>query len=128
MIEEFSEVFGLCDECKLPCTGSCDGCGCPVGTMSELHQMRILGNGKSGAGYALLYTIVKALHRARKLHPVFAEGKYQALGRVSAEVGELVRAVEKCEGTEREKAEIIDSIVVLIRMWLGEHEVLRQDG
>ena len=113
----------VCDECKRPC----DGCAAMPGTLSELEQMRILGNNKSEGGYALLYTIVKALYRARQLHPVFAEGKYQALGRVSAEVGELVRAVEKCEGTEREKAEIIDSIVVLIRMWLGEHEIVKEE-
>ena len=115
----------ICDECKMPCTGSCPGNDCPVGVgaMSEVQQMRILGNGKSGVGYELLYTIVRALHRGRQLHPVFAEGKYQALGRIGAEYGELVQAVEKNEGTRREKAEIIDSIVVLIRMWLNEHEV-----
>ena len=106
----------VCDECKRPCDA------CMVGAMSELEQMRVLGNGNSGAGYALLYAIIKALYRARQLHPVFAEGKYQALGRISAEVGELVQAVEKGEGKEREKAEILDSIVVLIRAWLDEHE------
>jgi len=105
-----------CDECKMPCTD------CPVGAMSELEQMRTLGNGNSGAGYELLYRIIKGLERARRLHPVFAEGKYQALGRISAEVGELVQAVEKNEGTEREKSEIIDCLVVLIRAWLNEHE------
>lgn len=109
----------LCDECKRPC----DGCAAMPGTLSELEQMRILGNGKSGAGYELLYTIVRALHRGRRLHPTFAEGKYEAIGKVTAEVGELVRAVDKGEGTSREKAEIVDSIVVLIRMWLNEHEV-----
>lgn len=113
-----------CDECKRPCDGTCDGEGCPVGTMSELNQMRVLGNGKSGSGYALLYAIVKGLRRARQLHPVFAEGKWQGLGRISAEVGELVRAIEKGEGREREKAEVIDSIIVLIRYWLEEYEVL----
>jgi hypothetical protein len=92
--------------------------------MSELQQMRILGNGRSEAGYVLLYEIIKALARGRRLHPVFAEGKWQGIGRVSAEVGELVRAVEKSEGREREKAEVIDSIVVLIRYWLEEYENL----
>lgn len=106
----------ICDECKMPCDK------CPVGTMSEIEQMRVLGNGHSGAGYELLYKIIMGLQRARKLHPVFAEGKYQALGRISAEVGELVQAVEKNEGTAREKAEIIDCLVVLIRAWLNEHE------
>ena len=112
----------LCDECKLPCTGGCDDNDCPVGAMSELEQMRVFGNGCSGAGYELFYRIVKGLKRARLLHPKFAEGKYQALGRIGAEYGELVQAVEKCEGTQREKDELIDLIVVSIRAWLDEHE------
>lgn len=114
----------ICDECKMPCTGSCPGNDCPVGVgaMSEVQQMRILGNGRSGAGYALFYEIIKALARGRRLHPVFAVGKWQGIGRISAEVGELVRAIEKGEGREREKSEVIDSIVVLIRYWLEEYE------
>jgi len=111
-------VNAVCDECKTPC----DECNVKVATLPEVQQMRILGNGNSGDGYTLLYTILDALRRARRLHPVFAEGKYQALGRISAEVGELVQAVEKNEGTAREKEETIDSIVVLIRNWLGEWE------
>ena len=112
----------LCDECKRPC----DGCAAMPGTLSELEQMRILGNGRSGAGYALFHEIVKGLDRARRLHPVFAEGKWQGLGVISGEVGELVRAVEKGEGRDREKAEVIDSIVVLIRFWLEEHEAFAE--
>ena len=108
----------ICDECKKPC-----GEDCPIGTRSEIDQMRVLGNGHSLDGYRLFYKIIMGLQRARRLHPVFAEGKYQALGRISAEVGELVQAVEKGEGTEREKAEIIDCLVVLIRAWQNEHEV-----
>jgi len=110
-------MSAVCDECRKPCDSQCH-----VGAMSEIEQMRVLGNGHSGAGYELLYKIIMGLQRARRLHPVFAEGKYQALGRISAEVGELVQAVEKNEGTAREKAEIIDCLVVLIRAWLNEHE------
>lgn len=110
-----------CDECKKPCDGTCN-----VGALSEIEQMRVLGNGCSGAGYALLYEIIKGLDRARNLHPVFAEGEWQGLGVISGEIGELVRAVEKGEGREREKAEIIDSIVCLIRFWLEEHNILGQ--
>lgn len=109
----------LCDECKKPC----DGCVVMPGTLSELEQMRILGNGKSSAGYELLHKIIKGLFRARKLHPTFAEGKYQALGRLGAEYGEIVQAVEKNEGKPREKEEILDLIVVSIRAWLDEHEI-----
>ena len=97
-----------CDDCRHPC-GEND-CYC-VGSMSEIEQMRVLGNGHSHDGYMLLYKIIKALKRARRLHSVFAEGKYQALGRVGAEFGELVRAVEKDEGKSREREEIIDNIL-----------------
>jgi hypothetical protein len=107
-----------CDECKKPCIE------CNVGTLSEVEQMRILGNNSSGAGYALFYRIIKGLARARQLHPVFATGKYQALGRIGAEYGELVQAVEKDEGRNREKDEIIDLIVVAIRAWLDEYETV----
>ena len=114
-------MSAICDECKKPCDEDC-----PIGTMSELDQMRVLGNGHSLDGYKLFYKIIKGLQRARRLHPVFAEGKYQALGRITAEVGELVQAVEKNEGTDREDSEILDSIFTLIRMYNKEHEVLPQ--
>lgn len=110
----------ICDECKRPCNE------CNVGAMSEVEQMRILGNGSSGAGYELFYRIIKGLARARKLHPQYAVGKYQALGRIGAEYGELVQAVEKSEGRNREKDEIIDLIVVSIRAWLDEYETLER--
>jgi len=109
----------MCDECKRPC----DKCDAPIGTLLYEEKMRIFGNGNSGAGNELLNKIIVGLRRARRLHPVFAEGEWQGLGVISGEIGELVRAVEKGEGRDREKAEVIDSIVVLIRFWLEEHEL-----
>lgn len=108
-----------CDDCRKPCTEECH-----IGCMSQVEMMELLGNGHSQDGYRLFYTILKAVDRGRKLHKVFAEGKYQGLGRIGAEYGELVRAVEKNEGTVREKEEVIDNIVVLIRYWLEEYDVL----
>lgn len=93
-----------------------------VNAMSEVEKMRVLGNGKSEGGYILSNKVVKGVHRARQLHPKFAEGVWQGIGVISAEIGELVRAVEKNEGRERVKAEIIDCLVVLIRFWLEEYE------
>ena len=123
MIEEFPEVFGMdCDECKRPC----DKCDAPIGTLLDEEKMRILGNGNSGAGNELLNKIIDGLRRARRLHPVFAEGEWQGLGVISGEIGELVRAVEKGEGRDREKAEVIDAIIVLIRFWLEEHEAFAE--
>lgn len=118
---ECDECGRSCDECKRPCDNECH-----IGALSEFEQMRILGNQNSGAGYALFYEIIKALDRARHLHPVFAEGEWQGLCVISGEIGELVRAVEKGEGRDREKSEVIDSIVVLIRFWLEEHNLLGQ--
>lgn len=106
-----------CDECKRPCHE------CPVGKLWGFEQMEIIGNGRPQDGWELFYKIVRKMDRARQLHPVFATGKWQGLGRISAEVGELVRAIEKDEGQDREKAEILDSIIVLIRYWMGEYEV-----
>lgn len=111
-------MSAVCDECRKPCDNQCH-----VGAMSELEQMRVLGNGKSEGGYRFLYELIGKVERARRLHPVFAEGEYQAIGRITAEVGELVQAVEKGEGRQRQKDEIMDSIVTLLRMWQDEHEV-----
>lgn len=110
----------ICDECKKPCDD------CPIGVMSEINQMRVIGNGHSKDGFRLFYKLIMGLQRARRLHPVYAEGKYQALGRIGAEYGELVQAVEKGEGTAREKDELLDLIIVAIRMWNDEHEVAPQ--
>lgn len=106
----------ICDECKNPC----DGCMVTLGTMTETEVMEILGNGNIARGFALLHGIVKGLYRARKLHPVFAKGKYEALGSVTAEVGEYARAIQKGEGIDREKDELLDVIIVAIRAWLDE--------
>ena len=113
--------IAICDECRRPCNKECH-----VGALSEFEQMRILGNQNSGAGYALFYEIVRRVERARELHPDFAEGQYEALGKITAEVGELVRAVDKGEGEDREIDEAFDSVAVLIRFILGEHKMGRR--
>ncbi len=63
-----------------------------------------------------------ALVRARQLHPGFAEGIFHALGFLSEEHGEVVRAVTKKEGKQRVQEELIDLIAVAWRMLRGEHE------
>lgn len=109
-----------CDECKRPC----DKCQPPVHCLPDVEKMRILGNGEPGRGYALLDMLCEVVRRARNLHPVFAEGEWQGIGIISAEIGELVRAVEKGEGEEREISEAFDSVATLWRFILGEHKVL----
>ena len=60
------------------------------------------------------------LAEAEKKHPVFAEGVYEALGRVSEEVGELVRAVNHNEGESRIMSEAYDTLAVLVRFIRGD--------
>lgn len=63
-----------------------------------------------------------AFCKAQLLHPDFAEGPYEALGFLSEEHGEVVRAVTKNEGKQRMQEELIDLVVVAWRMLRGEHE------
>ena len=64
----------------------------------------------------------RGLVRAKRLHPRFAEGKYQALGYLGEEFGEASRAITKNEGEQRMREELIDLIVVAWRMLRGDHE------
>ena len=53
-------------------------------------------------------------------HPLYAEGKYQALGVVQSEIAEFLKAIER--GTDEEAvAEAKDAIVTLQRFVLGHH-------
>ena len=71
-----------------------------------------MGNGNVEKGLAM--------RKARRKHPVFAEGKYQALGVIDAEFRELEQAVES-ESPERQTAEAMDVAVTALRFVLGEH-------
>lgn len=64
--------------------------------------------------------LLKRLEVAEGKHPVFAEGIYQALGRVSEEVGELNRSVNHNEGDKRTMDEAFDSLVVIWRFIRGD--------
>ena len=63
-----------------------------------------------------------AMREARCKHPVFADGIYQALGRVGAEYGEVVQAVEKLESPERVETEALHLLVTTVRLLNREHE------
>lgn len=60
------------------------------------------------------------LAEAEQKHPVFAEGIYEALGRVGEEYGELVRAVNHNEGEARIMSEAYDTLAVLVRFIRGD--------
>ena len=69
-----------------------------------------------------LAALMQRLSEARGKHPVFAEGKYHALGVIGEEYRELVYAVEH-ETPERIRDEALDVAVTALRLWLGEHKV-----
>ena len=95
----------------------------PVGdSVNQLEMEVIIGNGSAAAGHRLLEDIARRVSEARRKHPVFAEGKYHALGVIGEEYQEVVQAVEK-ETCERMYQELLDLITTSIRAANGEHEV-----
>ena len=89
--------------------------------VNQLEMELIIGNGSAAAGHRLIEDIARRMAEARQKHPVFAEGKYHALGVIGAEYEELTRSVER-ETPERMKDEALDVAVTALRMWAGEHE------
>ena len=79
-----------------------------------------MGNGDVKKGAELLAALGSAMRKARRKPPVFAEGKYHALGVIGAEFHELEQAVES-ESPERQTAEAMDVAVTALRFVLGEH-------
>lgn len=79
-----------------------------------------LGNGSVYAGTSLIKAMCNTLEFARLKHPVFAEGNKEALGVISSEHDELVKAVEH-ESPIRQMEEAMDVIVTCVRFWNGEH-------
>ena len=70
---------------------------------------------------------VKNFLNAYWKHPLYAEGKYQALGVVQSEIAEFLKAIER--GTDEEAvAEAKDAIVTLQRFILGHHLPEEQRG
>ena len=95
----------------------------PVGdSVNQLEMEVIIGNGSAAAGHRLLEAIARRVSEARRKQPVFAEGKYHALGVIGEEYQEVVQAVEK-ETCERMYQELLDLITTSIRAANGEHEV-----
>ncbi|AMD89462.1 hypothetical protein [Desulfovibrio fairfieldensis] len=90
--------------------------------------LEIIGNGTAIRGEQALYRLAEAMQEARCKHPVFADGIYQALGRVGAEYGELVQAVEKLESPERVETEALHLLVTTVRLLNKEYEPHEEEG
>lgn len=72
-----------------------------------------------------LFEVVKErLDRARRIHPKVGENIFHGLSAFEAEVGEAVQEVVKQRSgwEERMDDELIDTIVVAIRLMLREYE------
>lgn len=65
----------------------------------------------------------EGMELARQKHPVFAEGKYHALGVIGEEYRELEKAITK-EGDIRSVEEAWDVLLTCARFILGEHRVM----
>ena len=83
---------------------------------------RAFGNNWAYWGVPILKLLTKKLIKAREKHPVFARSKDEALRSTGAELGELFQAVEKGEGSRRERSEAADVCVTLIRFLNKEYE------
>lgn len=90
--------------------------------VKQLEAEIILGNGSAAAGRYLIAELAKRMGEARTKHPVFAEGRFHALGVVGDEYGEFVQAVLH-ESPARMSDEALDTAVTALRFWCGEHEV-----
>lgn len=75
-------------------------------------------------GRDMVIDLARALVRARKLHPDFADGPKTGAEVVRREAVELWHAAHKCESPDRQKAEALDTAVTAIRFmgaeWLPE--------
>jgi hypothetical protein len=68
----------------------------------------------------LFLKLMRHVQRAEQLHPAFAEGIYQGLGRIGEEYGELVRACNHEEGEKRIMEEAMDTLAVAWRFVRGD--------
>ena len=73
----------------------------------------------------IIQAVKDGLARAEKLHPVFAEGLFHALGFLSEEHGEVTKEITKHKPgwEERMDEELLDLIAVALRMLNREYGV-----
>ena len=87
--------------------------------MSEYHDY--MDPGFLTAEDAELFRAFRArLHEAEYKHPVFAEGSYQGIGMVAAELGEATQCIVKGESEERVYDEMLDVLVTAWRFARGD--------
>lgn len=88
--------------------------------MNYWTAAKLIGGGNVQRGMMTIRALALGCKLARKKHPVFAEGKYHALGVIGEEYRELERAVER-ESPERQAAEALDVAITALRFVQEEH-------
>lgn len=68
----------------------------------------------------LLVRLALALEKAERKHPVFAEGPYQGIGRITEELGEAIQCINHGEPMERLEEEAMDVLVTAWRFVRGD--------
>lgn len=68
----------------------------------------------------LLFALIDRVKAAEKKHPDFADGRYQGVGVIGEEYGELCQALNKGEGEERVMDEALDLLCVAWRFCRGD--------
>lgn len=88
--------------------------------MNYWTAAKMIGGGNVRRGMMTIRALALGCKLARRKHPVFAEGKYQALGVIGEEYRELEQAVER-ESLERQAAEALDVAITALRFVQEEH-------
>ena len=88
--------------------------------MNYWTAAKMIGGGNVRRGMMTIRALALGCKLARRKHPVFAEGRYQALGVIGEEYRELEQAVER-ESLERQAAEALDVAITALRFVQEEH-------
>lgn len=88
--------------------------------MNYWTAAKMIGGGNVRRGMMTIRALALGCKLARRKHPEYAEGRYQALGVIGEEYRELERAVEK-ESPERQAAEALDVAITALRFVQEEH-------
>jgi len=91
----------------------------------QLHMVNELQKHEDSGRIAVVFAeVCSRLEEARAKHPRFAEQVYHALSFLSEEHGEVVREITKGKDgwEDRMDSELLDLIVVAVRMLLREYQ------
>lgn len=85
------------------------------------YMLKHIGNGDYEAGRTILYNITTHLEYARKKHPRFAEGPFQALGVIGADYQKLVDYIEHYASERLQYEAVLKLLASCLRFLNDEH-------